>query len=302
MLESVTVVNYRGEKTVIELRNPEKSGFLITDIQGLGPGKATINMTEINSYDGAVYNSSRRSTRNIVITMQFMWARTIEEARYTSYRLFSTKKPVKLIFRTDKRYAAIDGYVESNEPSIFEQTSTTQISILCGDPYFYSYENNGIQVAEFVTVEPLFEFPMDIPQNTGVELSTFAGSSAVIDYDGDVENGFDLYLEAKDLITNLEITDVSTGESMLFQDSGIRSITGGSSIESGDKVHVCTRKGYKHATLAKGTQTYNILNALGRNPTWLSLNSGFNEFAYNSDDGVVDANVRIEYQVLYEGV
>lgn len=302
MLKSVTVVNYRGEKTVIELRNPEKSGFLITDIQGLGPGKTTINMTEINSYDGAVYNSSRRSTRNIVITMQFMWARTIEEARYASYRLFPTRTSVKLIFNTDSRYAAIDGYVESNEPSIFQQTSTTQISILCGDPYFYSYENNGIQVAEFLTVEPLFEFPMDIPQNTGVELSTVAESSAVIDYEGDVANGFDLYLEARGEISNLEIADVSTGESMLFQDSGIQSITGGSSIESGDRVHICTRKGHKHATLTRGIQTYNILNALGRNPTWLSLSTGYNEFSYNSDSGVVDANVRIEYQVLYEGV
>ena len=302
MLKTVTVINYRGEQNVIELRNPEKSGFLITDIQGLGPGKTTINMTEINSYDGAVYNSSRRSTRNIVITMQFMWARTIEEARYASYRLFPTRKPVKLIFKTDSRYAAIDGYVESNEPSIFQKTSTTQISILCGDPYFYSYETNGTQVAEFATVEPLFEFPMDIPLNVGVELSSVASSSAVIEYDGDVTNGFDLYLEAHGEIQNLRITDESTGESMLFQDSGIQAITDGSSIESGDKIYICTRKGHKQATLIKGIQTYNILNALGRNPTWLSLNSGFNEFSYSSDGGVVDANVRIEYQVLYEGV
>jgi hypothetical protein len=86
MIKSVTVINHLGRSLTMELRSPEKSGFLIRSITGLGPVNATVNVTEIMSSNGAVFNSSRLTTRNIVFDRQFLWAKTIEEVRYASYQ------------------------------------------------------------------------------------------------------------------------------------------------------------------------------------------------------------------------
>ena len=59
MIKSITVTNYLGESLKMELTNPYDSGFAITDITGIGPGKADINVTELTSSDGALHNSSR---------------------------------------------------------------------------------------------------------------------------------------------------------------------------------------------------------------------------------------------------
>ena len=296
MLKSVTVINYKGEQKVMDLRNPESSGFLVYDISGLGPGKATINMTEINSYNGAIYNSSRMSTRNIVIPLKYMWANTIEESRYASYKYFPLMTKVKLIFETDNRLLAIDGYVESNEPAIFDQMSYTQVSILCEDPYFYSYENGGTQV-------------INVPHRA---YSSF-------DYNGDIDAGFDLYLNANEPFTDpasvdgrfiniLYYKDNTLMGTMHIDNEGIRTITG-QRIIAGDAIHICTSKGHKSATLTRSGTAYNIFNALTR-PTqgkqyWPELTKGHLQLEWPGtrtmgNDWNVDG--RIEYKELYSGV
>lgn len=84
MIKSVTVTNYLGESLKMELTNPYDSGIAITDITGIGPGKADINVTELTSSDGSLYNSARLGTRNIVMTLRFM-------IRQKTMSLFRTK-------------------------------------------------------------------------------------------------------------------------------------------------------------------------------------------------------------------
>lgn len=72
MIRTVTVTNHVGESLVIDLRYPEKSGFIIRSITGLGPAEATINTTEVATNDGALYNSARLNSRNIVLSVVFM--------------------------------------------------------------------------------------------------------------------------------------------------------------------------------------------------------------------------------------
>ena len=72
MIKSVTVINHLNESVKMELRSPEKSGFLIQDITGLGPAKANVNSTEMATSDGSVYNSARLNSRNIVLTIKLM--------------------------------------------------------------------------------------------------------------------------------------------------------------------------------------------------------------------------------------
>ena len=71
MIKSVRIVNHLNESITLELARPEKSGFAILSIEGLGPSKATINSTEVSTMDGAIFNSSRVVARNIVFDLRF---------------------------------------------------------------------------------------------------------------------------------------------------------------------------------------------------------------------------------------
>ena len=88
--------------------------------------------------DGAIFNSSRATFRNIVFSIYFVDIPTIEDARLASYRWFSLKQKIKIIVKTDYRECECIGYVESNEPNIFSKREKTTISIICPDPYLYS--------------------------------------------------------------------------------------------------------------------------------------------------------------------
>ena len=57
MIKNIQITNFRNEILTIELANPEKSGFAILDITGLGPVKADINTTENGINDGAVFSA-----------------------------------------------------------------------------------------------------------------------------------------------------------------------------------------------------------------------------------------------------
>ena len=168
MIKAVTVVNYLGEHITINLANPFDVGMAITDISGLGPVKANVVTTDYAISDGAVYNSSRLSYRNIVIKMKLLGTDIdpkIETTRQNVYKYFPIKKPLWLIFETDKRTVKIQGYVESNEPEIFSDWETTSISIICPSPYFESVQDN---TTEYTNVHASFEFPFITVTNTNL--------------------------------------------------------------------------------------------------------------------------------------
>ena len=58
MIKSITVKNYLNDQITLELTRPEKSGFIVESIDGLGPAKANINVTDISTNDGGIFNSS----------------------------------------------------------------------------------------------------------------------------------------------------------------------------------------------------------------------------------------------------
>ena len=59
MIRTITVKNYLGDSIKLNLARPEESGFVVKSITGLGPGKATVNTTEVATNDGGLFNSAR---------------------------------------------------------------------------------------------------------------------------------------------------------------------------------------------------------------------------------------------------
>ena len=84
--------------------------------------------------DGSIFASARATERNIVLTLILLPIPSIESVRQKTYSFFPIKKAVTLLVETDNRLVETTGYVESNEPNIFSQQESTQISIICPDP------------------------------------------------------------------------------------------------------------------------------------------------------------------------
>ncbi len=301
MINSVTVTNYLGESIKLELRFPERSGFLVQEITGLGPAKANINMTQLPTDDGALFNSARMQTRNIVMRLLFLEKPTVDQTRQMSYKYFPVKKPITLVIETETRSCRISGYVESNELNIFSATASTQISILCPDPYFYDLETN---TTVFSGVEPQFTFPFS-NESLVDPLISFGElqmrQEQTVYYDGDSEIGMIIRIHALGTIEQLVIyTNAEIGS--LWIDTDILFQLMGTFILNGDDIIISTIKGRKSITLIRDGVYYNILNALGRESNWFQLHYGDNVFSFSAAVGGDKVQFQIENQKIYEGV
>lgn len=304
MIKSVTVTNYLNESLKLELSKPEKTGIVVKKIEGLGPPTATINTTKVSSGDGEIYNSARAEKRNIVLTLAFMFSPTIETVRQTTYKYFPIKKPVTLLFETDNRICKTVGYVETNEPDIFSDEESTQISIVCPNSYFTGVGNQGTSIVTFYGSEPNFEFPFSNESLTEplIEFGIIKNRQEEnIWYDGDTEVGIIIKMHALGEVRQITIYNVGTRETMKIDTDKVSEITG-SGIKNGDDVTISTVKGNKHIELLREGKTYNILNALDRNTDWFQLSKGDNRFAYTCEYGAEDLEFKMEFETLYEGV
>lgn len=307
MIYSIVVTNYLGDRIKLELGKPDVSGFLIKSITGLGPAKANVNTTEVSTNDGSLFNSARLSQRNIVLDMVFIntvYGESIEDLRQKSYKYFPLKKSVELTIETDNRYAKTTGYVESNEPNIFSSQEGTQISIICPDPYFYSAGEDGNNVTNFYSIDPMFEFPfsnesLDEPLLVFGEIQI--KTEGVITYHGDSEIGVMIYIHAIGPVTNINIYNTETREVMRINTEKISSLTG-KGIVASDDIVINTAKGEKSITLIREGVSYNILNCLDKNTDWFTLAKGDNIFVFTADSGVTNLQFRVENKVIYEGV
>ena len=307
MIYSFAITNYLGDRVKLELGKPEVSGFLIKSVTGLGPVKANVNTTEVVTNDGSMFNSARLSQRNIVFQLAFVetvYGETIEDIRQKSYKYFPAKKSVEIVIETDNRYVKIKGYVESNEPDIFSSQEGTQISIICPDPYFYSAGEDGNNVTDFYTIDPMFEFPFSNESLTDpllifgeIQIKT----EGVITYHGDSEIGVVIYIHAIGPATNINIYNTETREVMMINTTKLEKLTGKGLVASDDIVINAT-KGEKSITLVREGASYNILNCLDKNTDWFILSKGDNIFAFTAETGVTNLQFRIENQVIYEGV
>ena len=282
MIHSFAITNYLGDRIKLDLREPEVSGFLIKSVTGLGPVKATVNTTEVVTNDGSMFNSARLSQRNIVFQIVFVdtvYGETIEDVR-------------------------TNGYVESNEPNIFSSQEGTSISIICPDPFFYSACEDGNNVTDFYSIDPMFEFPFSNESLTEpllvfgeIQIKT----EGVITYYGDAEIGVTIYIHANGPASNIDIYNTETREVMKIDTVKLQKLTG-KGIVASDDIVINTSKGDKSITLIREGVSYNILNCLDKNTDWFTLAKGDNIFAFTADSGVTNLQFRIENKVIYEGV
>lgn len=307
MVKSLTVRNYRNESAKIVLRDENPShGMLISQIDGLGPPKATINLSNFAAKNGGLFNSSRVEERNIVIHLYLLDAPTVEDARLNVYKYFPIQKRCRIRIETDRRKAQIFGYVESVEPEIFSDMEGVQVSIICPESYWRSIEDGGTQTTNFSGENPLFEFPFSNESlSTGLlvlsEIPKY--TEKTLDYPGDVGCGISAKLtvtsslDEVDVPSSFELSNLTTGETMSLKLTGL-------TLVENDEIWIDTTFGNKSVYLYHdGTKT-NLLNRLETTSEWVQLTRGENVIRY--DVGTIAQqrcfDLVVENYIWYEGV
>lgn len=310
MIKSVTAVNFKGESIKMDLFHPESSGFIIIKIDGIGPGKATVTKNDSKVYDGGTITSARLPSRNIKMEIEFLWVNSIEDVRHKSYKYFPLKKPITLIFETDTRTVEIEGVVESNEPDIFSSEESTNISIICPDPYFYASGDNARSKTDFSGINPMFEIPEDTGYSNEslvdalTEISTvFVQSERGIMNYGEVDIGVVISIKPLAIVKGvLTISNITLGQNMSFDLNKIKTITE-NDFHLGDELVINTLRGKKSVTLVREGKNYNALSCIDTRTDWIYLTSGENTFTYYLDgDGIEDLQFSVTNSILYEGV
>lgn len=283
MYYKLTVENQNNQSLVLT----NNRNYVIRSIDGLTPPIATINSSVVAMVDGAIYNSARVETRNIIISIAPLIP--VEKNRNMLYTYFPIKKQVRLYYENGTKHVYIDGYVDSIDGSLFDISQTLSISITCLEPY---WKSQSLSTADVSDTESLFEFPFAIDKE-GTEFSRINKTSTVnvINY-GDVEIGMIIEMIADNIVDNPRIYRTDTGEmfALWFR------------MEDKDKIIINTNRNKKSVTLIREGQYSNLISSLIPGSIWFNLNLGDNIFAYESDSGADRLEVRFNFYNSYAGV
>lgn len=316
MIQYVEVTNHIGDIYRLDIKEEsKKKGMVITNIDGIGPANANINLTDVADSDEKFFNSafldSRNITMNLLFFNEFM---TIEEARHLSYLIFPPKYRIHLSFKTDKRLVGIDGYVESNEPSIFNKEEEANVSIICEDPFFYDEDNaydEAIRKDAAYGIIKKFHFPFSANKEgslNGKRLPIVFGHaqkyfSKLVNFPGEYAVGLDFIIKVKKEAKHISLRNITTDKQMILNTDNLSEIISGStSFLAGDEIYINTRRGKKGITLLRNGDFYNILHTLQPGSAWIEFIPGYNQMSYTAEEGYTDIEVRYYYKTSYIGV
>ena len=291
---TVEIINDINNHLLLDLGNPQASGFIIESITGLGSPDASINMDARAIGNGSRFNSSRGNSRNVVFNLVFdRTTRPIEETRRLCYKIFPIGKKIDMIFSTKNRVCKTSGYVETNEPDIFSKSEGVQISVLCEDAYLQGVSEN---VIEFSGITSAFEFPFDnnsLSENL-IELSNiYMLQECNVENQGDADTGFVMTIDFKEEVSNLTISKEN--------EYGALSVNDFTFTES-SRLVLSTINGRRYILVENWGVLYQTVNLLDKmSGSWLMLNRGDNVIKVEGT-GLNDSFIQVEFPTLYAGV
>lgn len=278
----------------------------LTDLDGVGEPPASVSSSKYAGSDGSYISSAFIENRNIVMDFKVMEGQ-MEHGRLALYDIIQTRKPVRVIYQTKEVDVYADGIVEKLEVDNFGAATTTgQISIICGDPFWYSRKERTTTVSgtvsgwHFPHLEASHKIvkPYDVgkldegTKSTVTPFSWYDANSEFSIYTPGIDTGVTITINFNGKVTNPTIYDEDTGGSL--------TVTG--TYEPGDIVTVCTLPLNKYIHLSRSGVTTNITTRLGENSSWLVLKSGNNLFKKSADFGTGYMQVTMQWRDAYIGV
>ena len=262
----LAIENEYGDK--LELTN--NPDYDVVKVDGLNPAPGEINSIAIAGFDGAIFNSSRIQSRNIVIYLNIHFP--IEENRIALYKYIQVKRYIKVYYENEHRKVYCEGYVETFENDLFCMTQQPQISIICPDPFWKAEEEFNINFSDIVS---LFEFPFAIPSG-GIPFSQIRRLTTEYVNIGEVTSGAIIKFRATaDGITDPTFYNFTTNKYI-----GVNF-----TMQAGDVITINTQQGHKGIKLLRGGVKTNILADRKAGSSWVDFKPGENEISYDASSG-----------------
>lgn len=293
------------------------SQYMTTEIEGLSPPDSTISTAGYVGADGSYLTNAYTEKRNLVISFA-MRGVDIESRRQTLYRVVKPSKYIKVHYRSPHRNVWTFGYVESMEIENFSNETSGQISILCPDIFWHSFDSVSLSTADnAVSGRFFFSFPNAYwSENTAGIYETAMGEiaeastsfSLTVENDGD-ETGLVLKLlnngSEKAYLTQIICKNKTTGQALTIS-------TSSSEIElnaSGGYLLINTKTGEKSVqsyTKAGKAKTDYLSYVDFAASEWLTLVTGTNEITVTvtpKDESCLESlEMQIEHTNVYLGV
>lgn len=282
LLKKLNVTNARGASLDLPLEDVS-GGFVVQEIEGLGPVKANLVSSSFANMDGEQYHSSRREARNIVVKLGLApdyASYSVQDLRSQLYDFFMPKTQALLRFHLFDRHATnyldqtldleIKGRIESFETALFTREPTVDLSLLCYDPDFI--DPNPV-IFEGSTVSDLTE--------------------TVLTYDGMIETGVKFTL----------MPDRDIPEFTIYHrppDETLNTVYFSYPLLAGDRVEISSVLGNKYVTLTRGGVESSILYSVSPQSNWLEIFPGDNVFRVYTEGAAIP--FEIEYTKKYGGL
>lgn len=244
---------YNPQEGTLQLPLMDSSGgYIVKDIQGLDPVKATLTSSSLAQMDGAQLHNARREPRNIIIKLGLApdyISNDVASLRSDLYNYFMPKSVVTFgLYRDDVLWGTTDAVVETMDNNMFSSDPEVDISLICYDPDFYS--------------PSLTHSPGTTVNGLTTRAITYGGTS-----DAGVIFGFTFPAAAS------EVRLYNTKP-----DGTIQMMTIAGSFLLNDVLAVNTIPGKKSVILTRGGTPTPSLYYLDRLSTWIELARGVNQF------------------------
>lgn len=265
-------VEVHSEQGILELNLLTKAGgYVVEDVAGLGPNKASISYSSTAMLDGKTFQAARGDLRNVVIKLGISamhLASSVAARRANLYAHLMPKSKVMLRFFTDE-YPVVDleGWVETLDSPLFVQDPKATISILC------------LETTNFVTSSAL----------TFDGTSSPTGVGQALDYVGSIRTGFNFVMTVQNEIEEFELSRVG--------EPGVEFY---GQLLPGDRVEISTIGGSKYAQRVRAGVRTSIMHEINPASDWFALKPGINNVALllpGETEGY-----RITYNALFGGL
>lgn len=288
----IIITNINGESITLGNKEP----YYLQIFDGVGNVPVVIESQKSVGQDGSTYIDNTLDGRALTIEGMIITKSSkgdVLEFRRRMQKVLNPKLGEVTIIYQDKK---ITGIVEStptfpsgskNEGPYYQKYL---INILCSNPFWQDLETIKAEIAAWIGT---FEFPLEIPIETGIEMGYRAPSLIVNVFNkGDVPCGIKIEFKALATVVNPSLLNVNTREYIKINKV----------MESGEVITVTTYFQNKRVMLNKNGIIENAFNWIDLGSTFLQLNVGDNLLRYDAEEGLDNLEVKIYYTPQYVGL
>ncbi|HIE6633007.1 TPA: phage tail domain-containing protein [Bacillus luti] len=282
--EKLIFDNNRGQTFEISVLSP----FFLDDAEGLDSMRN--EFYTMRSYDEDGVSEAGSNVQPRPITIQGRISEEQKQNRAKMIRFFNPNHTFTLQYTNGEITRYIRCKVEKTPVINKEVFPDFLISLICHKPWWYGKEVRT-DIASWISA---FEFPLEIPQETGIEIG-YRQKSLIVNIINTSDNAAPVRVEFKALgtVKNPSILNVETQEKIVIKKDMV----------AGDIITINTEKGNEYVELFRNGETTNIFNDLTiESDAHLTIEIGDNFYRYDAELNADNLEVSLYYTPQYVGV